>query len=537
MTGPPSPSSGPHSGRCPFPDPPRPWRAAHPSSGYDEEVWQQLDSIAASGRFATELSSAFANGRALLDAPDGLRGRTPLDHRMDRRPATPRGRGGTHRPPHRPRLPHQLQVRVRHPGQCLTRPGSSTGLLATSGTWDRTDWYEAVAAGELGSLYRACLDATGLDSLPPTPSQCSREEVGQLRDALGGRTYPDAESRAAYAELCRAVSSASARAGPSSSRPAGSPGRPCCGGSCGSAAPPISSSATTGGTGLPARYRIASPWDWRDQFELSAFAVSPSQAGQPRVDWTCTYRSREDGADRDVTGHVEIRWSHGRFAQPPEAKVYLDTPMSSLPGYHPLDAADQPQLTPVAGRALIPWPDGTAGRTRNGSTGWRASGADVHGEADFVMRRHPSTVLDAGCGTGRVARELARRGVDTVGVDLDRSMIDTARQLAPDLTWLLGDISRLDLHRQFDVVVMAGNVPIFTPDDTQAALVAGCARHVVAGGCLITGFQLDRGYALATYDEHCRQAGLTGGGRWATWSGAPFADGDGYAVSIHERAA
>ena len=103
-------------------------------------------------------------------------------------------------------------------------------------------------------------------------------------------------------------------------------------------------------SGLPARYRIASPWDWREQFELSAFSVSPSQAGQPRVDWTCTYRSRDDGAEREVAGHVEIRWSHGRFAQPPEAKVYLDTPMSSLPGYHPLDAVSQPQLTlwPVA---------------------------------------------------------------------------------------------------------------------------------------------------------------------------------------------
>ena len=34
-----------------------------------------------------------------------------------------------------------------------------------------------------------------------------------------------------------------------------------------------------------------------------------------------------------------------------------------------------------------------------------ASGADVHGEAEFVMRRDPSAVLDAGCGTGRVARD------------------------------------------------------------------------------------------------------------------------------------
>ncbi len=162
-----------------------------------------------------------------------------------------------------------------------------------------------------------------------------------------------------------------------------------------------------------------------------------------------------------------------------------------------------------------------------------AAGTDVHGEAEFVMRWHPSSVLDAGCGTGRVARELARRGVRTVGVDLDPSMIETARSLAPDLDWVLGDLALIDLGRRFDVVVMAGNVPIFVPAGFRAAVVAGCARHLAPDGCLISGFQLDRGYSLDSYDEDCRQAGLEGDGRWTTWSGTPFTEGGGYAVSMH----
>jgi SAM-dependent methyltransferase len=165
-----------------------------------------------------------------------------------------------------------------------------------------------------------------------------------------------------------------------------------------------------------------------------------------------------------------------------------------------------------------------------------ASGVDVHGEADFVARWRPSTVLDAGCGTGRVARELSDRGIDTVGIDLDESMIDTARQRSPDLTWVLGDLGQFDLGRRFDVVVMAGNVPIFAPDGTHAALVAGCARHLGQGGHLIAGFQLDRGFALASYDELCRHVGLECTGRWATWSGAPFTDEATYAVSVHRSA-
>jgi 2-polyprenyl-3-methyl-5-hydroxy-6-metoxy-1,4-benzoquinol methylase len=48
-----------------------------------------------------------------------------------------------------------------------------------------------------------------------------------------------------------------------------------------------------------------------------------------------------------------------------------------------------------------------------------AAGEDVHGEANFVERFAPRSVLDAGCGTGRVGRELARRGLDVVGVDID----------------------------------------------------------------------------------------------------------------------
>ena len=38
----------------------------------------------------------------------------------------------------------------------------------------------------------------------------------------------------------------------------------------------------------------------------------------------------------EVGGHVEVRWSHGRFGGLPEAKVYLDTPHARVPGYFPL---------------------------------------------------------------------------------------------------------------------------------------------------------------------------------------------------------
>ena len=60
-----------------------------------------------------------------------------------------------------------------------------------------------------------------------------------------------------------------------------------------------------------------------------------------------------------------------------------------------------------------------------------SAGVDVHGEADLVDSYQPGSVLDAGCGTGRVAIELARRGRTVVGVDVDAAMLEAARRKAP----------------------------------------------------------------------------------------------------------
>jgi SAM-dependent methyltransferase len=164
-----------------------------------------------------------------------------------------------------------------------------------------------------------------------------------------------------------------------------------------------------------------------------------------------------------------------------------------------------------------------------------ASGVEVHGEADFVEAYAPTSVLDAGCGTGRVGIELARRGIEVVGADVDASMLATARRTAPDLTWVEVDLTELALGRTFALVLLAGNVPLFTPPGTQPALVARCAAHVAAGGRLVAGFSLNRGYALDDWDADCAAAGLRPVARFATWSRDPYAGGD-YAVSVHEPA-
>lgn len=184
------------------------------------------------------------------------------------------------------------------------------------------------------------------------------------------------------------------------------------------------------------------------------------------------------------------------------------------------------------------WLAEAGGRSRTYDQRWEAleaAGHNVHGEADFVQALQPRSVLDAGCGTGRVAVELARRGLAVTGVDVDASMLEVARSKGPDLPWILGDLAHVDLARTFDVVVLAGNVMIFLAPATEALVLANMARHVAPGGALVAGFSLEPGRLdLATYDAQAGAAGLALAERWATWDRRPYQNGD-YAVSVHRR--
>lgn len=177
-----------------------------------------------------------------------------------------------------------------------------------------------------------------------------------------------------------------------------------------------------------------------------------------------------------------------------------------------------------------------------------ATGESMHGEADraeVVLGGTRGQVLDAGCGTGRVGIELARRGHDVVGVDLDPSMLAVARRDAPTVTWVEADLAHLDgldLGDAFDLVVCAGNVVPLLADGTEAAAVAAMAGALRPGGALLCGFGLDVAHlpldhvpvTLDQYDRWCAEAGLVLAERYATWEGAPFDDG-GYHVSVHRR--
>lgn len=163
-----------------------------------------------------------------------------------------------------------------------------------------------------------------------------------------------------------------------------------------------------------------------------------------------------------------------------------------------------------------------------------ASGVDVHGEAAYVdaLVGPGASVLDAGCGTGRVAVELHRRGHRLVGVDSDPSMLEVARvHQGPE--WVLGDLATLDLTQRFQVVVAAGNVIVFVEPGTEAQVLARMAAHLEPGGLLVCGWRTDR-LAVPDYDGWAAEAGLVQVARHATWQGAPLEAGSDWCVAVDQ---
>ncbi len=174
------------------------------------------------------------------------------------------------------------------------------------------------------------------------------------------------------------------------------------------------------------------------------------------------------------------------------------------------------------------------------------SGVDIHGEARFVasLAMPPARILDAGCGTGRVAIELTRLGYRCVGVDSDLDMIEVARERGPGAHFVHQDITELYLRSQaFDIAVLAGNVvPLLAPGTLNQALER-LAAHVQPEGLLVAGFGLDAEHlppsvpvtTLAAYDRACTAAGFSPAYRYASWDRDRFTPDSRYAVSVHRR--
>ena len=103
-----------------------------PQLDIPDATWDQLEALYDSGRFDAEFATAFANGRAFLDAPDALRGRRPrlIEWTGGRRPP------GDEVAPVDLRIDHVYLVSCKYLSRNIANPSPARlfdGLLATTG--------------------------------------------------------------------------------------------------------------------------------------------------------------------------------------------------------------------------------------------------------------------------------------------------------------------------------------------------------------------------------------------------------------------
>lgn len=306
------------------------WRRPAELTNVADTVWDRLVAAFEAGAHAESFATAFANGRAFLAAPDALAGRPPrlLEWK------------GPHRPPGDDPIPADLRidhvylVSCKYLSKVLSNPGPPRlfDRLLVGDTRSGENWFGTVAPQEFQAFYCAAVTATGLTDLPEEVAALSRGQQQRLKAALMPRLLPEA-LRGPWGELCEAVAQRSAARW------------------FAAMALPRDrlrllwrllriSSASYFVLGTDRRdhlrFRVDSSWDWVQAYELVGLEVAPRPAGQAEVGWRAAVRRRRDGEEQLVQGHIEIRWSHGRFVGSPEAKVYLDTAHDLVPGYNRL---------------------------------------------------------------------------------------------------------------------------------------------------------------------------------------------------------
>jgi 2-polyprenyl-3-methyl-5-hydroxy-6-metoxy-1,4-benzoquinol methylase len=100
-------------------------------------------------------------------------------------------------------------------------------------------------------------------------------------------------------------------------------------------------------------------------------------------------------------------------------------------------------------------------------------------------------ILDIGCGTGRHAIELAKRGYNVTGIDLSESQLKRAREKAGEATvnvqFEQGDARTLKYKKEFDValILCEGGFALMETDEMNYAILQGAARALKPGGIFI----------------------------------------------------
>jgi SAM-dependent methyltransferase len=116
---------------------------------------------------------------------------------------------------------------------------------------------------------------------------------------------------------------------------------------------------------------------------------------------------------------------------------------------------------------------------------------DFEPDGPFILalaQKLGGSVLELGCGTGRMTIPLAQNGVEIVGIDAVPGMIERAKVKADGLPieWIVADVRNFHLDRKFRLIFESGSVfhHMLTRQD-QEAYLARAGEHLEEDGCLM----------------------------------------------------
>lgn len=108
------------------------------------------------------------------------------------------------------------------------------------------------------------------------------------------------------------------------------------------------------------------------------------------------------------------------------------------------------------------------------------------------------SVIDAGCGTGRLAAHLRNAGLNVTGVDLSPTMVRVARRLHPGIEFTAGELTALPADDGSADGAVAWYSIIHLEPDAIDAVAREFARVLRPGGAALVAFQVGSGSRTVT---------------------------------------
>lgn len=116
---------------------------------------------------------------------------------------------------------------------------------------------------------------------------------------------------------------------------------------------------------------------------------------------------------------------------------------------------------------------------------YSAETGKVHKIIQKLKQTEGNSLLDVACGTGAHAGFLSRF-YKVEGLDLDPKMLAVARKKYPMIRFHQGDMTKFDLHRQFDVIVcLFSSVGYVKTKPRLDKAIRTMSRHLLPGGILL----------------------------------------------------